>query len=361
MFATFPKPPPAGGNKTYVYVMRSLNGGRTFAAPKLLARPSATPGRVGDFYPVLAADPAGGHVYVAFTRTDSTGNKSDTYVAASSNGSLAFSRPVRVSRQTTTENGTLAVGRDGSVYVGFDDLSDTFVGCGTQPATFTCPAVMNVARSLNHGRRFSSTRIASVDAGCPGPDVDTQFGLPAAFCTPLHSDGYAFYTPAVATGPKRGSAYAVWWGGDPQNPARVSFSRTVNGGRTWSSPLVLPGGAVGHEQYLPAISVAPNGRIDIVYYDHAYYNRGRGFGYDSVLWTHSSDGGRRFSRPVTLTTRRSDTGIGQATPFGSVPSFGNFLGLASTSSAVMAAWTDTRRGHAGTRKQDIFFDRVSIR
>lgn len=359
VFATIPKPPPTGGNKTFVYFMRSLDGGARFGAPRLVARPSATPDRVGDYYPVVTADPAGRHVYVAFTRTDNTGNKSDTYVAASANGGLTFSRPVRATRQTTTENGTMSVGGDGALYLGFNDLTDTYVGCGTQPPTFTCPGFVNVARSLDHGRSFSSTRITDFNAGCPGPDVDAQFGLPSAFCTPLHSDGYPFYTPQVATGTRSESAYAVWWGGDPQKPARVFFSRTRNGGRSWSSPMVFPGGASGHEQYLPTISVAPNGRIDVVYYDHVYYDRGLGFGYDDVLWTHSSDGGRHFSRPFKLTTRSSDTGIGQHTPFGSVPSFGNFLGLVSTNSAVLAAWTDSRRGRRGTLKQDIFFARVS--
>ena len=358
VFSTIPKRPPAGGNKTFVYFMRSLDGGRTFTAPKLVARPSATPGRVGDFYPVIAAAPSGARVYVAFARTDSTGVKSDTYVASSSNRGRAFSRPVRVSRQTTTENGTIAVGGDGTVYVGFNDLTSTYVGCGTQPPTFTCPSVIYVARSFDHGRSFSSARIASVNAGCPGPDVNLQFGLSKAFCTPLHANGYAFYSPQVAAGTSRGSVYAVWWGGDPEKPSRVFFSRSRNGGRTWTSPRAFPGEAGGHEQYLPEISVAPNGRIDVIYYDHIYYDRGLGYGYDNVVWTHSSDGGRRFSRPLKLSTHGSDTSIGPPMPFGPNTSFGNFLGLASTNNELFAAWTDSRRGHRGTSKQDIFFGAV---
>lgn len=357
IFSTFPKPPPVGGNDTFVYFMRSLDGGRTFRAPRLVARPTATPDRVGDFYPVLAAAPTGGRVYVAFSRTDSTGNKSDTYVASSSNRGRTFARPVRVTRQTTTENGTIVVAGNGSLYVGFNDLSSTYVGCGTQPPTFTCPSVIHVARSFDHGRHFSSTRIADVNAGCPGSDVETSFGEPASFCTPLHTDGYAFYSPQVAAGPN-GLVYAVWWGGDPQKPAHVFFSRSRNGGRTWSSVRTFPGGPSGHEQYLPAVSVAPSGRIDVIYYDHVYYDRRQGYGYINVFWRHSNDEGRRFSRPRKLTTRRSDTGIGQPSPFGSVPSFGNFLGLASTSSEVDAAWTDSRRGQRGSFKQDIFFARV---
>ena len=355
VFSTIPKPPPGGGNKTFVYFMRSLDGGRTFTAPRLVARPSATRDRVGDFYPVIAAAPSGRWVYVAFTRTDSTGVNSDTYVASSSNRGRTFSRPVRVSRQTTTESGTIAVGSDGTVYLGFNDLTSTYVGCGTQPPTFTCPSVIYAARSFDHGRSFSSARIASVNAGCPGPDVELRFGLPKAFCTPLHSNGYAFYSPQVVPGASRGSLYAVWWGGDPQTPARVFFSRSRNGGRTWTSPQSFPGGAGGHEQYLPEMSVAPNGRIDVIYYDHVYYDRGAGNGYENVLWTHSSDGGRRFSAPLKLTTRSSNTSIGPPEPFGPGTSFGNFLGLASTDNELFAAWTDSRRGHRGTSKQDVFF------
>ena len=143
-------------------------------------------------------------VHVAFARTDSTGVHSDTYVASSSERGRTFSRPVRVSRQTTTENGTIAVGGDETVYVGSNDLTSTYVGCGTQPVTFTCPSLVYVARSFDHGRSFSSARVTSVNPGCPGPDVDLRFGLPKAFCTPLHADEYSFYSPQVLPGASKG-------------------------------------------------------------------------------------------------------------------------------------------------------------
>ncbi len=73
-------------------------------------------------------------------------------------------------------------------------------------------------------------------------------------------------------------------GGDPLD---VMFSRSTDGGNTWSAPVRVNDVGTGY-QWFGTMSVAPNGRIDVIWND----TRNAGGGYDSELYySFSLDGG----------------------------------------------------------------------
>jgi hypothetical protein len=104
-----------------------------------------------------------------------------------------------------------------------------------------------------------------------------------------------------STGPTRGNIYLLC-SVDPQgtDPLDVMFSRSTDGGHTWSDAVRVNDDAQGSNrwQWFGTMSVAPNGRIDVVWND----NRNDPGGYDSQLfYSYSTDAGVTWSANEPLT------------------------------------------------------------
>lgn len=105
----------------------------------------------------------------------------------------------------------------------------------------------------------------------------------------------------------------------------------------------------GTSQYLPKLAVAPDGRLDILYYDR---RDDRENVMNQVSLQSSFDGGSTFTKRLRLSDRAFDSRIG----FGSereMPDLGNKLALLSTRAQAYAVWTDTRVGTPASNKQDL--------
>lgn len=102
-------------------------------------------------------------------------------------------------------------------------------------------------------------------------------------------------------------------------------------------------------QNLPRLAVAPDGRLDALYYD-------RRADPDDVLTgvslQSSFDGGRTFTPHLSLTQGAFDSRIGFGSRRG-LPDLGSRLGLLSTAERALAVWTDTRAGTQQSNKQDL--------
>jgi hypothetical protein len=156
--------------------------------------------------------------------------------------------------------------------------------------------------------------------------------------------------PSLAVDRRSGRIYAGFQDGHLGSPDVYVWS-LAPGARAWSAPVrVNDTPAHDHTaQYLPALGVAPDGRLDVVYYDRRADPRDR---LSAVSLQSSSDQGRSFSAHVTLTDRRFDSGIGAGSERG-LPDLGNRLAIVSADSGAIAAWSDTRAGTVGSNKQDI--------
>ena len=105
----------------------------------------------------------------------------------------------------------------------------------------------------------------------------------------------------------------------------------------------------GTAQYLPKLSLAPDGRLDVLYYDR---RADRTNVLNEVSLQSSFDDGKTFLPRVKVSDRSFSSRIGFGLERG-LPDLGSRLGLLSTDSRAYAVWTDTRGGSVRTAKQDV--------
>jgi hypothetical protein len=153
--------------------------------------------------------------------------------------------------------------------------------------------------------------------------------------------------PAFALNPAGGPLYAVWEsGGD------VDLAASADGGRTWSPHRRL--GPARGAQFLPGIGVAPDGRLDVAFYDRS---GDKGDVLAEVILASSADGGRSF-----VTTKVSDG------PFDSlVGSFtgenvmlGSHLAVVSQPGRTTVVWPDAGRGNRVNNIVDLASTTVEV-
>jgi hypothetical protein len=134
--------------------------------------------------------------------------------------------------------------------------------------------------------------------------------------------------PAFALDAGGTHVYAAWEsGGD------VDLARSEDGGATWSAAQRIGPGA--GDQFLPGIGVAPDGRVDIAYYD-------RQSEVANVVVTSSTDGGRSWES-ATASDQPFDPRVGSFT--GENIMLGSHVAVVSQREGATVVWPDTARGN----------------
>ncbi|HMC68492.1 MAG TPA: sialidase family protein, partial [Mycobacteriales bacterium] len=194
--------------------------------------------------------------------------------------------------------------------------------------TGTPPQQLLVARSTDRGTTWTVSAI----------------GIPAK----------QIYWPVAAWSPKGGpqGTFLVAYQGGPsqqQGEASILFVRSTDGGVSWSPTVRLTDDEVPlNTQFTPQIGVAPNGRVDVVWYD---FRLQHAFAPD-LYYTHSSDNGVSWSPNQRLTDRSIDFthGVSANSDVRQPP------GVASADQYAAVGWTDTRLATDDTQTQDLFGD-----
>ncbi len=106
----------------------------------------------------------------------------------------------------------------------------------------------------------------------------------------------------------------------------------------------------GTSQYMPKLSVAPDGRLDVLYYDRRSDPAKNVM--NEVSLQSSFDRGASFGPSLRLSSQSFDSRIGFGAKEG-LPDLGSRLGLLSDDRRALGVWTDTRAGTPATQKQDI--------
>ncbi|MGH9126947.1 MAG: exo-alpha-sialidase [Acidimicrobiales bacterium] len=266
---------------------------------------------------------------------------SGAIVATSVDGGVTFAKPVDLN---TFPHVTISAGgTDYPLVMGEPILAATTKGTvvavstpdtpsGTSFPGQTPPEPLLAARSTDHGKTWTiSTATAPEDV-------------------PLG--------PAMAWSPKGGAqgTFVLAYQASPNQVAGESsilFTRSTDGGRTWSSVVTIDDPTEPLDTtYLPAIGVAPDGRVDVVWYD---FRVGNGFSPD-VYYTDSSDGGASWARNVRATDQSINYSLGVS---------GNSdvrqpPGVASANQYAAIGWADTRLANPTTQTQDDFGDVVQF-
>lgn len=253
-------------------------------------------------------------------------------LATSSDGGRTFAEPVALSGPgQLVLQPTVVVGADGEIVVGALDLGDDLLDYesrheGQAGDPYEGPWRVVTWTSTDDGRSFTAAVVAEI---VPPQRIYVDVGSPA---------------PGFAVDLRSGRLYATWDSGrGDERDIYVAWSD--NAGATWQPPYRIPR---DNSQSLPAVAVAPDGRLDVLFYDRS--NDPRDVMTEPVL-ASSWDSGQSFTAgPVS--DRNFDSRVG----FGSLqglPSLGQQLAVLSEEERALAFWADTRRGTIDTNAQDI--------
>jgi hypothetical protein len=274
---------------------------------------------------------------VASLKFTTTGNP--IQAVRSDDGGVTWGQPVRVSNPARERAVTPSpvVGPRGELYVLYLDLGQDRLdyegehkGLGGPP--YPGPFTLVLARSLDGGSKWGESVVDN-------RLVPIQRFL--VFLPPF---------PSVAVD-RTGRVYAAFHD-NRLGDADVMLWTLPHAGSRWQGPIRVndtPRRRDGTSQYLPKLAVAPNGRLDVLYYDH---RSDRANIMTQVSLQSSFDAGKSFTPALRLSSRLFDSRIGFGAKEG-LPDLGSRLGLISGNRWALGVWTDTRAGTFATQKQDI--------
>jgi hypothetical protein len=118
----------------------------------------------------------------------------------------------------------------------------------------------------------------------------------------------------------------------------VVHKMSTDGGKTWSEPRTINDDDPKQQyaQVIPMISVAPNGRVDVAWWDTRSDPGIRG---NDVYYAYSNDDGKTWSKNVRVSDRTIDRKFGV---WGNNFDMSSPPGIASTNAYAVFGWDDTR-------------------
>jgi hypothetical protein len=341
-----------------IQVSRSSDGGNTFTAPVIVEQ--STDSRIFEDKPYLAADdnpasPFAGSVYVTWTRFHFADRKetqlldSPIFFAASHDGGRTWSTPREISGANPTlctfsstslsndgrcredQFSSPVVGRDGTIYVAYEN--DQAVNDGQFRNQYL------VVKSTDGGATWGTP----VRASDILKDGNSDYPVNVQGRQTLSNSQFRVNSAGnLAIDPSSGALYVTW--SDNRNGTAAStntdvfVARSIDGGANWSTPITVSSAA--NDQFYPWAAVAPDGTLEISYFDRSYDPANSKYGITLAAGTTS------FSH------QRIDTGLSDpnharwfsGSTNGETTFLGDYNGLAIGSDAVgHPFWTDMRR------------------
>jgi hypothetical protein len=187
-------------------------------------------------------------------------------------------------------------------------------------------------------------------------DGDTHDFIPIP--SPLPNANYRVNSfSSIAVDQSNGNVYVVY---AAQNPARndvadIFLTLSTDFGTTWSIPSRLNDDATTNAQFFPWVSVGPNGKVNVVWYDRADDPEDKAI---HLYADFSSNGGGTFAGNMRVSD--FDFAPNNSDQFGG-EFIGDYNGVASIADAILPLWaTLVVSGHGPNKVQDYeaFFDVV---
>ena len=223
--------------------------------------------------------------------------------------------------------GTLAVDADGTLYI-----------------TGTANTGIVVVKSTT--AKDPSLNVTWDSATPVDLDGDLNMG------TPVNPDGLmgqAWVDVDISNGPGRGNVYvaASVFRFSNNDPGDVMFAKSTDGGITFQPPIrINTDSGTSAYQWFGTMSVAPNGRIDVVWLD----TRDATNGIDSVLYySFSEDQGETWSDNISISEPFNPT-VG----YPQQDKMGDYFHMVSDNDFAHLAWANTLNGG-----QDVYYTRIS--
>lgn len=293
----------------------SRDRGATWEPPRLIAAPGT-----GQWDAQIAVDPIDGRtVFAAWLQN----GKSDTVVAKSVDGGVSWTTVVADHTNAGTDKPILAV-RGSDVYVAFNHAQKAFVAASHDGGASFTTATVNLNGKLGWslpgggavdpaGRVFFAWAGYEQNGGAKGKvnlyvSRSTNAGaswtstLLAVSAAPPDCSAYACgwaYLGAQLTlaADQAGALYALWNAGTVAGgPERISFSRSLDGGASWSAPLDVSSAPAGSAHAFPAVAARAPGDVRIGWMD------ARAGAWWNTYTRSSTDGGATWSAETDLST-----------------------------------------------------------
>ena len=330
---------PAGFTNV-IGVHKSTDFGQTWGPPVYPAVPGVPSGSSQD-KEFLGVDTSGGtfngNVYLSWTSFPSAA----IFFSRSTNGGASFSVPFQISPAGTANQGSEpAVGPNGELYVAWFRI--------------TAPRAILVAKSTNGGASFSAPVVVTPITTIGFGNLAVNARLGGAFRTNSF--------PRIDVNPVNGEVYIVY-NANPGGPdgADVFFTRSADGGATWSAPVRVNQDPGTNDQFFPDVAVNGQGVIEVIWYDRRLDPRNNRI---DVFSAQSLDGGRSW-RPDNRVTQTSSLPAVGYDPAINPNYMGDYIDIKATmtpsgrGSDFLLSWGDFRRiitTNGGTRPdQDVFF------
>jgi hypothetical protein len=330
IYAVFASANSADNRRESVLLAVSGDGGRTFAPAKVAIAPPGPDIGLARPLVTVAPGPSGKDTVLLSSwscHPGAPGTACDQALfARSDDGGDTFSPPVVVNDPPAGQNPSQpAVDRDGTVY-------ETF-----QRRFSDGPVELYLAKSGDGGKTFTSTLL------------DRQIQL-----------GIQYDAAKIVADPRTGSLYTAW-ADTRTGRAQIFVRKSTDKGATWGDKalLVAPDKDFTGSSRSPWLSLAPNGRVDLVYYHTSPAPEAQNF--DDVYWSYSVDGGDSFTARQ-VNDKPIDRNKGYTGPAGSIRLLGNHYPptVSSTDTAAYVVWSDTADATDVTQTQDILLRRMEV-
>jgi len=353
-----------GSNAIHAYYYLSDDGGQTWSngrLPGLVPLPEIQ----GDMAVAFGPDNWVYYNFLNFNRNTSD-PQDGVWASASSDGGHTWGNPVEIANGYTTYNTDkeyIAADNSSSAYRGnvYSCFTDFNTGSGT----------IRISRSTNHGQTWSSPANnigTDNDQGCDvtvGPNgevyvVFSSYVPGSGGILMMHSTdgGVTFLGPArvstlsemvsppggyrassfpsIAVNPTNGDLHAVWPDSRFDGKADILYSRSTDGGLTWSNPIVLNDDGTAHWQFMPWVSVSPGGAVGVSWNDTRNDPANRNY---DEYYAQSNDDGLTWTRNYRVSTVTSPP------PTINGNFIGDYTGLALDDLYIHPIWTDAREGN----------------
>lgn len=336
-----------------VLVAKSTDGGDTWSEPTTLIR-DTDPHFFNDKESITADPLDANNVYAVWDRSrvpsersspesliHSFAFRSDIYFARTTNAGASWEAARAIFHPLANEfaiGDQIAVLPDGTLL----DVFALTQGSGIQKHSSAFVAVL---RSTDGGDTWSAPIIVGDNNGVGVRDPETGIGLRTGSGLP----DVAVDLNAASAG--YGTVYVVWQAAQLSgktngsfNFDQILFSKSTDGGETWSAPAIVNKTPGGGPAFTPSVHVAADGTVGITYYDLRNNTPAAGLATDYFLIHSHNQGATWTETPVTPTS--FDTEIA---PIARGYFLGDYEGLASIGNAFVPVFMQGNAGNTANR------------
>jgi hypothetical protein len=262
-----------------------------------------------------------GNIYQAWQINNSFSNNPNFMFTRTTNGGVNWMTPIGIPQ--AAHFGTLDIGPNGEVYLlGWDGSSQFWFN-----------------RSTNAYNR----------SGTPSFDltVPVDLGGIQAFggVNPAGLLGQAYVVADRSTNQTRGNVYALCSTTGSSNTCDVMFARSTDRGATWSPAVRINDLGSNSYHWFGSIAVAPNGRIDVCWYDTRSNPNNQ---FSQLYYSFSSDGGLTWS-----SNRAVSVAFDQSLGYPQQNKIGDYITVVALDNATYVAYSATFNA-----EEDIYFLRM---